>query len=42
MPITPEEFRYVARLGKTKVPKVADSVAAKRGAKGPGGKGAKK
>ena len=42
VPITPEEFRYVARLGKTKVPKVADSVAAKRGAKGAGGKGAKK
>ena len=37
VPLTSEEFRRVAKLGKTKVPKIADSVAAKRA-----GKGAKK
>ncbi|MEM9174563.1 MAG: EVE domain-containing protein [Myxococcota bacterium] len=30
VPLTPEEFRHVAKLGKTKVPKIADSLAAKR------------
>ena len=34
VPLTSEEFRYVAKLGKTKVPKIADSVAAKRFGKG--------
>ena len=40
VPITPAEFRHVAKLGKTKVPKIADSVAAARAKQG--GKGAKK
>ena len=40
VPLTSEEFRHVAKLGKTKVPKIADSVAAARAKQG--GKGAKK
>ena len=33
VPITPEEFRYVAKLGKTKVPVAAKKAAKKKAAK---------